>query len=72
MSDVTRMLLGALGAILLLPGVCALGFMFVVALDWLRGVRANDYFGLMLVIWAISLAISALGLWLLRHVRRAW
>lgn len=71
MSRFTRLALGGLAVILLLPGVCTLGFMFVVALDWLRGVRANDYFGLPAAVWAIGLASSALGLWLLRIVRSA-
>lgn len=71
MSRLARLALGVLGAILLLPGVCTLIFMSGAAFDWIRGYRNNDYFSLLVTIWAIGLAISALGLWLLRAVRRA-
>jgi hypothetical protein len=71
MSRFARLALGLLGAILLLPGVCSLGYMTATAFDWFRGYRSISYFELLLAVWAISLAISALGLWLLRRVRSA-
>lgn len=71
MSDVTRMLLGALGALLLLPGVCALGYMGNTVYRSLHGQHHDDgFFGLLLFIWAVSLAISAAGVGLLSRARR--
>jgi hypothetical protein len=65
------MLLGALGAMLLLPGVCALGYMGDTAYRSLRGEHHDDaFFGLLLFIWAVSLAISAAGVGLLNRARR--
>ncbi|MBL8587992.1 MAG: hypothetical protein JNK46_05635 [Methylobacteriaceae bacterium] len=72
MSTFTRMLLGALGVILLLPGVCALGYIGDTVLRSLRGEHHNaEFFGLLLFIWAVSLAMSAAGVGLLRRVRSA-
>ena len=49
------------GVILLLPGICSLGFM----LAFLPTLRSADA-SLFIPLWAIGFAISAGGIWLLR------
>ena len=72
MSKTARILLGAVAVILLLPGVCALGYIGHTVYRSMRGEHHNDdFFGLLLFIWAVSLAMSAAGVGLLRRVRSA-
>ncbi len=51
------------GILLLLPGICSIGFMVLTLPD-----MTVDAAGLW-VLWLPSLAVSALGIWLIRKAR---
>ena len=52
------------GVLLLLPGICSIGFMIMTLPD-----MTVDATGLWLL-WLPCLAVSALGFWLIRNARR--
>ncbi len=54
------------GVILLLPGICSLGFMVALGVDNLF----QSSGGGMYVIWLPCFAVSALGIWLIKNATR--
>ena len=61
MSDTVRYILVAVGALLLLPGLCSLYFIFEFART---SGNVLDFGGLFLVIWAGTFIIAALGVFM--------
>ena len=69
MSMALRILLGALGAVLLLPGLCSAGF-FVATLPQLVTGRNLGDFSMLVPLWAVGCAIAWGGYLLLRKAIR--
>lgn len=65
MGAVGRVLLGLIGAVLLLPGLCSAGFMIFVIPDFARGRNMGDA-TMLIAMWAVGFAIAWGGLLLLR------
>lgn len=63
MSDTVRYILVAVGALLLLPGLCSLYFIFEFART---SGNVLEFGGLFLIIWVGTFIIAALGVWLMR------
>jgi lipopolysaccharide export LptBFGC system permease protein LptF len=64
-------LLGCLGAVMLLPGLCSLLFSFMFVRDiFTHGVAAVGPFPEILLLWVPSFLIAALGIALIRADRR--
>jgi lipopolysaccharide export LptBFGC system permease protein LptF len=66
-------LLGCLGAVMLLPGLCSLAFVFMFVRDiFTRGIAvAGEAFPEILLLWVPSFLIAALGVALIRADRRS-
>ena len=60
------------GALLLLPGLCVLFFVAqtIATEDVVRLATRDPYFQIVLVVWAIGLAITLVGVLLIRYAMR--
>jgi hypothetical protein len=63
MSGLVRYILVAVGALLLLPGLCSLYFIFEFART---SGNVLDLGGLFLIVWGGTFIIAVLGVWLMR------
>lgn len=69
MSIALRIVLGLIGAVLLLPGLCSAGF-FVATLPQLVQGRNLGDFGMLGALWAVGFAVAWGGFVLLRKAIR--
>jgi hypothetical protein len=63
MSGLVRYILVGVGALLLLPGLCSLYFIFEFART---SGNVLDLGGLFLIVWGGTFIIAVLGVWLMR------
>jgi hypothetical protein len=70
--SIVTLLLGLVGVLLLLPGLCAVIFAADVIAkgEFIRLVTRDPFFQIVLMVWSISLAVSLGGLFLIRHALR--